>query len=180
MSSGDGTPGMSQPRLEAEPVNQSYNLHIANTDNYHPEFDCTMINNFAHGTGTEAGNDQLSPAVETTFESLETAPNVTKTMVRPVLARRLAKAAALTSVLMQPVKELFNIVNQQVDLMEIACSPTSELSSAFEAAGYTTFRVNYKSGFDLDTRQGTSLLKNTIDLQNPKLAWVSMKCTRLT
>jgi len=79
---------LSQPRLEAEPVNQSYNLHIANTDNYHPEFDCTMINNFAHGTGTEAGNDQLSPAVETTFESLETAPNVTKTMVRPVSARR--------------------------------------------------------------------------------------------
>lgn len=75
---------------------------------------------------------------------------------KPVFARRLAKAAALalTTVLMQPVKELFSMVNQQVDLMEIARSPTSELSSTFEAAGYTTLRVNCKSGFDLDTRQG--------------------------
>lgn len=72
------------------------------------------------------------------------------------------------------------MVKQQVDLLEIACSPTSELSSTFEAAGYTTLRVNYKSGFDLDSKQGTSLLKNAIDEQNPKLAWVSMKCTRLS
>lgn len=44
----------------------------------------------------------LSPAAETNFESLETALNVTKKLVRPVLARRLAKAAALTTALMQP------------------------------------------------------------------------------
>eukprot|EP00435_Cladocopium_sp_Y103_P022810 s1452_g5.t1 len=184
MSSGDEAPDNSQPRLEAEHGNQSYNIQYDNTDNYPLEYDDTTINDFKHGTGdepTKSTTINSSPEDdEVTFESLETAPNVTKKMVRPVLAKRLAKAAALTSVLMQPVKELFSMVNQQVDVMEIACSPTSELSSSFETAGYTTLRVNYNNGFDLDTKQGTSLLKATIDEQNPKLAWVSMKCTRLS
>jgi len=62
----------------------------------------------------------------------------------------------------------------------VACSPTSELSTTFEAAGYTTFRVNYKSGFDLDTKKGTTDLKHAIEQKHPKLTWVSMQCTRLS
>ena len=175
MQKGDNAPDHSQHRLEAEHGNQYYNLHYDNTSNYTKEFNDTTTNDFEHGTGTDA-----SPVDDGDLFHLSSAPNVTKKMVRPVLARRLAQAAALTTVLMQPVKELFSSVNQQLDVMEVACSPTSELSTTFEAAGYTTFRVNYKSGFDLDTKKGTTDLKHAIEQKHPKLTWVSMQCTRLS
>ena len=92
MKSGGGTSDHSQPRLEAEPGNQSYNTQYDNTDNYHKEFVDTTINNFEHGTGND-----LSPADDGDLFHLSSAPNVTKKTVRPVLARRLAKAAALTT-----------------------------------------------------------------------------------
>ena len=153
--------------------NQSYNLHYDNTDNLTMKQKCTTT------TTTTRTTDDSSPVDSKCFNVATTA-NVTKKMVRPVLAKRLAKAAALTTVLMQPVKELFSAVSNQVDVVEVACSPTSELTSTFEDAGYKCLRVNYRNGFDLDTRKGTKKLCETLDEKKPKLTWVSMACTRLT
>ena len=100
--------------------------------------------------------------------------------ILPPLAKRLAKAAALTSVLMAPVYELVNAVESKIDMMEIACSPTLSLTSAFEADGFTCFRVNHLSDFNLDTQKGTTMLKEKIQTNVPKLAWVSLPCTRLS
>ena len=100
--------------------------------------------------------------------------------ILPPLAKRLAKAAALTRVLMAPIYEMVNAIDSKIDLMEIACSPTSSLTSAFEASGFNCLRVNHLSNFDLDTLKGTTMLKEKILTDVPKLAWVSLPCTRLS
>ena len=100
--------------------------------------------------------------------------------ILPPLAKRLAKAAALTSVLMAPVYELVNAVESKIDMMEIACSPTSSLTSAFEADGFTCFRVNHLSDFNLDTQEGHDHAEGEDSDHGPKLAWVSLPCTRLS
>ena len=70
--------------------------------------------------------------------------------VRPSLAKRLAMAAALTATLLNPVRDMVNVISPEVDIMEIACAPESTLTGVFEQHGYNGFRVNYKTGFNLD------------------------------
>lgn len=41
-------------------------------------------------------------------------------------------------------------------------------------------RINYRNGFDLDSKKGTDLLVNEIKTKHQKLAWVSMVCTRMS
>ena len=99
----------------------------------------------------------------------------------PHVAKKLAIGAALIgSAILQPVNEMFQSMSPQVDVMEIACSPYSSLTSAFEDSGYRCQRINYKNGYDLDKRAGTQKLRGTLDLQRPKLSWISLPCTRLT
>ena len=69
-------------------------------------------------------------------EELSQVVNMTEKQVRPSLARRLATAAALTCTLMAPLRELVGAVNSQVDVMEIACSPSSTLTATFEEHGF--------------------------------------------
>ena len=106
--------------------------------------------------------------------------NVTEKTVRPSLAKRLAKAAMLTTALMGPMRELIGAVQPQIDIMEIACSPESALTQEFVDNGFTGMRINYRNGFDLDSKKGTSLLVKEIKKKHPKLAWVSMVCTRMS
>ena len=112
--------------------------------------------------------------------NLSSTVNVTKKDGTPCFGTAFGKAAALTTVLMHPVKELFSMMTSQIDVLEVACSPTSELTTTFEDAGYKCLRANYRNGFDLDTRRGTAYLGEKIEELNPKLVWVSMACTRLT
>ena len=118
-----------------------------------------------------------SPLLER--EIAETNHMVKKT-VRPSLAKRLAVAAALSLTVMEPVKELMQTVGPAVDIMEIACSPESTLTGVFEKSGYQGERINFKTGYDLDTRSGTEKLGRRIRTCVPKLAWVSYRCTRVS
>lgn len=65
-------------------------------------------------------------------------------------------AAALTCTLMGPARELIGAVVPQVDIMEVACSPTSTLTATFQDQGYHGLRVNYLTGYNLDAKHGTS------------------------
>ena len=149
---------------QSQQMDGGHNLHYDNADNSTTpstcttsttqqstttatERDLTRNSNLAFDVHDENG----SSPVEDIYNISSTA-NLTKKLVRPVLARRLAKAAALTTVLMHPVKELFSMMTSQIDVLEVACSPTSELTTTFEQAGYQC------NGFDLDTRRGASYL----------------------
>ena len=116
----------------------------------------------------------------TTVPDILSVKNCVTKEILPPLARRIAKAAALTAVVLNPVKEIFAAVDKQMDLVEIACSPTSTLTATFEEAGMKCMRVNYKTGFDLDNRQGTAMLGATLKENPPRFAWVSLPCTRLS
>ena len=106
--------------------------------------------------------------------------NMHEKQVRPSLARRVAMAAAMAVTLMEPVRELVGMVTPTVDVMEIACAPNSNLSQVFIDKGYSTQRIHYLNGYDLDSRKGTVKLQETIHEKPPKLAWVSFRCTRLS
>ena len=104
-----------------------------------------------------------------------------KNMVTPSLAKKLSlKAAMLGALVMQPMQCLMSQMSGTVDLMEIACSPCSSLSSEMEAHGFSIHRVNYKSGFDLESKNGTWKLRQEIQTSPPRMMWVSLPCTRLT
>lgn len=100
--------------------------------------------------------------------------------VRPSLAKRLAMAAALTATLLNPVRDMVNVISPEVDIMEIACAPESTLTGVFEQHGYNGFRVNYKTGFNLDTPKGTTMLAEKVKEVRPRLAWISFRCTRVS
>lgn len=89
-------------------------------------------------------------------------------------------AALIGGAIMQPMHELVHAMSPQLDMMEIACSPNSSLTAAFEDSGYQCQRINFRSGFDLESRKGTQKLRETLDLQRPRLSWVSLWCTRLS
>eukprot|EP00435_Cladocopium_sp_Y103_P059291 s737_g21.t1 len=101
-------------------------------------------------------------------------------LVKPSLAKRLAQAACVTAALINPLYELVGMVKPQVDIMEIACSSTSTLTQTFEDHGYFGKRINYKTGFDLDSKKGTEKLLQEVKMQPPKLGWASMVCTRMS
>ena len=46
--------------------------------------------------------------------------------------------------------------------------------------GHNAYRINYKNGFDLDKKEGTSKLGHFVKDKIPKHGWVSLPCTRLT
>ena len=62
----------------------------------------------------------------------------------------------------------------------MACAPGSSLTSCFEDAGYTGMRINYKNGYDLDKKDGTTKLAAEVKEKQPRLTWVSLPCTQLS
>ena len=104
-----------------------------------------------------------------------------KNVVLPNVAKKIARnAAMLGCLLVAPVLGLFGQLQDRPDFMEIACSANSALSKGMEDAGYHIKRVNYLTGYDISTKQGTSLLKQDIALHPPRFGWVSLPCTRLS
>ena len=97
------------------------------------------------------------------------------------LAYRLAKSAAvLGAMVLAPVSGLLGGIQGSADFVEVACSPTSSLSTAIESMGHSIKRVNYREGYDLESRIGTSLLKQDFQQRTPRFSWISLPCTRLT
>ena len=63
-------------------------------------------------------------------------------------------------------------VSPAVDIVEIAF-PESTLTGVFEKSGYQGDRINFKTGYGLDTRSGAEKLGHRIKEGMPSLAWVS-------
>ena len=120
------------------------------------------------------------PASTTTTSTTSTTKDILSTNngcrkeLLPTMARKIAKAAALTVALMSPVKDLMASIEVKYDLVEIACSGTSTLTKTFEDANYQCYRVNQLNGYNLDTKKGTTQLKNHLEKNPARLAWVSM------
>ena len=96
-------------------------------------------------------------------------------------AMKLSKNAAfLGAMMMAPLTGLFSQMQNSPDFVEVACSPTSSLSAAFEKLGYTTKRINYREGFDLESKTGTALFQQEVKLHRPRMIWVSLPCTRIS
>eukprot|EP00434_Breviolum_minutum_P042849 symbB.v1.2.038157.t2/scaffold5850.1/size23116/1 len=97
------------------------------------------------------------------------------------LAKRLAvKAAMIGAMVLAPTASLMGQLRGASDFLEIACSPESALSNEMIKMGHSAKRINYKEGFDLETRRGTSLLKQEIVQHTPRMSWISLPCTRLS
>ena len=198
--------GECQPRLEAEAGINSATTTMSPTRQLPPEQDephpinsttndasTTTLDSITNETEelnhvcttcstcpiTRSGDGGGSGASYVT-EEIATMVNMHEKQVRPSLARRVAMAAAMAVTLMEPVRELVGMVTPTVDVMEIACAPNSNLSQVFIDKGYSTQRIHYLNGYDLDSRKGTVKLQETIHEKPPKLAWVSFRCTRLS
>ena len=104
-----------------------------------------------------------------------------KNIVFPSLAKKLATSVAvLGASVALPVQGLLSQIRDSPDFVEVACSQDSSLTASMEYHGYTCKRVNYKTGYDLSSKKGTSLLKLDFQLHTPRFSWVSLPCTRLT
>ena len=55
----------------------------------------------------------------------------------PTLARRLAKAATLATMVLHPVKDLVKELEAKIDLVEIACATGSTLTEPFKRMGFS-------------------------------------------
>ena len=89
-------------------------------------------------------------------------------------------AATLGAMIMAPVQGLFSQMSMGVDFQEIACAPNSSLSAFMEDKGYTIRRINYKNGYDLESRMGTLRLKEEMTASPARMSWVSLPCTRIS
>ena len=104
-----------------------------------------------------------------------------KNRVLPNTARKMAfNVAFLGAMVLCSFQGLLGHLQGSPDFLEVACSPESALSSEMVAAGFNAKRINYVEGFDLDSKQGTSLLRQEVALHPPRFAWISMPCTRLS
>ena len=101
--------------------------------------------------------------------------------VPPFTARKLAtNVAVLGAMMLTPLREVLHQMDGSLDFLEVACSPTSSLSTQMQEYGYTIQRINVKEGYDLEKKSGTSKLGDLIRLKKPKHTWISLPCTRLT
>ena len=107
--------------------------------------------------------------------------NSKKNLVMPNLAAKIATSVAvLGASIALPVQGLMAQIADTPDFVEVACAPTSSLTTKMEEMGYMCKRINYKSGYDLSVPAGTTMLKNEFKLHPPRFSWVSLPCTRLT
>jgi hypothetical protein len=49
-----------------------------------------------------------------------------------------------------------------------------------ESLGHSAYRINYRNGFDLDKKEGTTKLAQYVQEHVPRHGWVSLPCTRLS
>lgn len=101
--------------------------------------------------------------------------------VAPNTAKKLARSAAVIGAMVTvPFQGLLGQLQRSDDFMEIACAPTSALTTEMENMGFKCSRINYISGYDLESKAGTTKLAESILQAPPKHAWVSLPCTRLS
>jgi len=144
---GDALTSLRKKMQAPDPTDPNPSTNPINTDTRQP-FPNDSVKESSTGTTT---------TFDTTKDILSTA-NVNQKEIWPGLARRLAKAATLTAVLMNPVREVMTAVDHRYDLVEVACAPTSMMTQVFEENIFECLRVNHLTGFNLDTKKGTQQL----------------------
>ena len=103
---------------------QAKDLEDPNPSNSTPNTDTRQLD-------TNCSVTEPTSCTTTTFDTTKdilSMANVNRKEIWPGLARRLAKAATLTAVLMNPVREVFSAVEGRYDLVEIACAPNSMMT----------------------------------------------------
>ena len=125
-----------------------------------------------------------NPGCRLDFEASRTKPrtrSTTSNVVTGSIAKKLSvQAAMMGAMVMAPVQSLMSQMSGVPDFMEIACAPYSALSQEVIDCGYTAKRINYSEGYDLESKFGTSKLKAELKAAPPRMAWVSLPCTRLS
>eukprot|EP00435_Cladocopium_sp_Y103_P014653 s1726_g3.t1 len=169
MSSGKGAD------VEGSAMDSSGPQPDAGSPNYETTF--TNGNNFDNHQTTCTTSTTAS---DTTMQDILSVKNTFSREILPPLAKKLAKAATLSAIVVAPVTDLFRATEAKLDLMEVACSPTSTLTETFEKNGFSCERINHLTGYDLDTKRGTTALAQNIKLKHPRLTWISLPCTRLS
>jgi hypothetical protein len=110
-----------------------------------------------------------TPSKGTTKEDILSMKNRFTREILPPLAKKLAKAATLSAMVLGPVNEIFAATETKYDLVEIACSPTSTL--AFENGGLQCLRINHRTGYDLDSKKGTTALAKQLQDHPGDFGW---------
>ena len=82
--------------------------------------------------------------------------------------------------ILHPTHEMMQEVCGSIDLMEVACSTKSALTTEFEKAGYQCERIHYLAGYNLDRKSGTRKAVDRMRERKPRMTWISMPCTRLS
>lgn len=95
-------------------------------DCHNSETTFTYGNNFDNIQDTSTTSTTAS---ETTKDILSV-KNCFTNEILPPLAKKLAKAATLSAIVLGPVTDVFKATESQLDLMEVACSPTSTLTAS--------------------------------------------------
>ena len=148
------------------------------------EADCHKTKSSTFNESSNDGNNQPTCTTSTTpsdtTNDILSVKNCFTREILPPLAKKLAQAATLTAIVLAPLTEVLKATEAQLDLLEVACSPTSTLTATFEKNGFLCERANYLTGYDLDSRKGTSALAETIKNKKPRFTWVSLPCTRLS
>ena len=104
-----------------------------------------------------------------------------KNFVSAGLAKKLmASFAILNALVVNPVAGLMSMLQGAPGFVEVACSPTSRLSSLIEEKGYMAKRINFKGGYDLESPKATSLFRLEMKMATPRSAWISLPCARLS
>ena len=94
--------------------------------------------------------------------------------IQPMISKKLAaNVAFLGAILMCSVRSMFTMMSDH-NFMEVACSPTSCLSSRMQDLGYPIQRVNCREGFDLDRKVGTTKLRHRIAQSPPEHCWTRL------
>ena len=83
---------------------------------------------------------------------------------------------------MDPIQELFQAIQPRSDFAEICCSPTSSMSNAVSDLGYKTQRINYKEGYDMQSKVGQQAARDWMNSPDglARFSWVSFPCTKFS
>ena len=65
----------------------------------------------------------------------------------------------------------------RLDFLELCCTASSAMATAFEQKGATVARMGLWNGFDLSRHEGVSRARAFVKEKRPRLVWASPPCT---
>ena len=134
-----------------------------------------------HGDLSPSGDPILAACLDSVKNFSHAQYQSNRNVIGSHSSRKISMAmAAVGMMVMGPISGLLGQLSGVPDFVEVACPPTSSLSTEMERLGYTIKRYNYRSGYDLERKSGTRMLQQDIREQTPRSMWVSLPCTRIS